>query len=387
VYSSVGINKAGGNVILNAPSEINGTCTFTQGLVNSTSANLLIFNDNALTSGANNSSFVNGPVRKVGNDSFIFPAGKNSTYAPAEISAPLAVSDHFTAEYFATDPNPFYNVTLKDATINNVSRCEYWIIDRTNGNSDVSVRLSWDSPRSCEVTSPTDIIVARWDGTMWKDHGNGGNTGTSTSGTVISAAPVTSFSPFTLASITALNPLPIELLNFTAKYNKDVVDLFWTTASETNNDYFTIQRSLDGVEFQNIGNVDGAGNSTSFLSYSSVDETPLKGTSYYRLKQTDFDGSTSFSGIVPVSIAEGIFEEIIYPNPTAGQLNIFVHGEKDQLFSFELIDIRGVKVLSAKDIFYTNGEFTLSLETLAAGTYILKTISGDKAMQKLVIKQ
>ena len=77
--------------------------------------------------------------------------------------------------------------------------------------------------------------------------------------------------------------------------------LDWSTASERNNDYFTIERSASGQDFEEVARVDGAGNSVSTVNYTDRDPWPLPGTSFYRLRQTDFDGTTSVSNMVPVS--------------------------------------------------------------------------------------
>lgn len=97
-YFNLTINKASGGVTLNDIATITGTATFTSGIVTSTSSDLFIFNDNALTSGANNGSYVNGPVRKTGNEAFTFPVGKSGWYASIAISAPASSTDEFTAE-------------------------------------------------------------------------------------------------------------------------------------------------------------------------------------------------------------------------------------------------------------------------------------------------
>lgn len=80
------------------------------------------------------------------------------------------------------------------------------------------------------------------------------------------------------------------------------MNLKWSTATETNNDYFLIERSKDGIEFESIINVDGAGFSTKKLTYSTSDNNPLSGLSFYRLKQVDFDGQFSNSEIVSVEL-------------------------------------------------------------------------------------
>ncbi|MBW6498623.1 MAG: hypothetical protein K0B09_09560 [Bacteroidales bacterium] len=98
------------------------------------------------------------------------------------------------------------------------------------------------------------------------------------------------------------NPLPIELLSFTAKYQDGKVLLNWATGSEINNDYFTLERSRDAVDAEIIGFIDGAGNSSHTLHYQFIDHDPLPGISYYRLKQTDYDGSFEYSQWVAVQV-------------------------------------------------------------------------------------
>jgi len=122
-------------------------------------------------------------------------------------------------------------------------------------------------------------------------------------------------------TINTPNPLPVELLFFTA-YSKDgrVISLEWQTASEINNDFFTVERSQDGDNWEMVLITDGAGNSNSSIQYSEIDLDPLPGTSYYRLKQTDFDGTIKYSYVVAVSLSNE--ELVLYPNPAGNLLNI-----------------------------------------------------------------
>ena len=108
---------------------------------------------------------------------------------------------------------------------------------------------------------------------------------------------ISSFSDFGMGNGGG-NPLPIELLAFDAFMNGDKVSLTWTTATEINNDYFTVERTLDGITFEEVLEMPGAGNSFSPITYIGYDENPFPGTSYYRLKQTDYDGSYVYSGLV-----------------------------------------------------------------------------------------
>lgn len=125
---------------------------------------------------------------------------------------------------------------------------------------------------------------------------------------------------YTIASQSS--PLPVSLLIFEAKKtNLKNVLCTWVTASETGNNYFEVERSGDGVHFSSIGLVAGAGNSTQQLTYSFTDENPLKGISYYRLKQTDFNGLYQYSGWSEVSF-DAPQMLTAYPNPSNGKFTV-----------------------------------------------------------------
>lgn len=104
------------------------------------------------------------------------------------------------------------------------------------------------------------------------------------------------------------DPLPIELLSFNCRGTGEYVIIDWSTASETNNDYFTIERSNDAIYFVNVSIVRGAGNSTSIKTYNIKDLSPSKGINYYRLRQTDYDGKTEVSAIVATKIIDYLEE-------------------------------------------------------------------------------
>jgi hypothetical protein len=133
-------------------------------------------------------------------------------------------------------------------------------------------------------------------------------------------------------------PLPIELISFTAKVtNENNVLLQWSTGSEINNDYFTVERAKDtrlnagggqGIAFEEVLRKAGAGNSSVTQNYSALDSHPYSGISYYRLKQTDYDGSTSYSNIVSVSINDNELTVDILPNPSDGKFIIRIPAGK-----------------------------------------------------------
>ena len=382
-YSNILFN-GGGIKTLNGATTVNGLATFTNGLVASTATNILNMSSSSSTTGANNTSFVTGPVAKNGTTDFIFPVGKDAAYRPISVTS-LSGSETFTAEYFHADPDLApYDVTLKDATLDDIGRCEYWILNRL-GSIDANVTLSWDT-YSCGVTSLPDLAIARWDGSMWKDHGNGGTTGTTTNGTIITSGAVTSFSPFTLASrLAGVNPLPIELLNFTAAFNsKNNVEIKWVTSSETNNDYFTIERSADGFSFEEIDVIDGAGNSTVTINYSTIDYAPISGVSYYRLKQTDFDGAVTYSQIISVEKSSSDFD-LVYTFASENELTLFFNCKSTCIVSFDLFDLMGKKVVSKTNVSIAeNSKISIPTDNLSKGIYLIKASDGKKLVSKKI---
>ncbi len=144
--------------------------------------------------------------------------------------------------------------------------------------------------------------------------------------------------------ITLNEPLPIRLLRFEGSQVGQKVRLEWATVQEENNSHFTVERSADAIHFTPIGTQMGAGNSVELLSYSLFDESPQQGINYYRLKQTDFDGTFTYSYIIAVGFQ---FSEIIpkvYPNPAKNGEMIFYQGIYEPQTMVELWDMQGKKL-------------------------------------------
>lgn len=380
-FFNVIMNKdaATDDMTLNNIITIANSATFTLGNFNSTAAFYPSFLAGSSVVGVNNSSFVDGPVEKVGNTAFVFPTGDAADYQPIAISNVTGgATNAFTAEYFQVDPHPTYDENLKDITINLISSCEYWTLDQSNGTPTAEVTLAWDA-NSCGVTVLCDLLVARWDGAMWKDHGNGGTTGVAAAGTVVSGincitpANVTTFSPFTLASATPANPLPVNLLDYSAKYVNEEVELSWSTASETDNAFFTIERSTDGTNFEFVLQMP-ANNGNEVMLYQDRDDTPPSGLVYYRLSQTDENGETE--RLRTESVLVPAHEGIEYVNVTDGMLNFGYSSDFD--FTLEVIDLTG----RAVETFRVNGaegfRHQLNLQSLSKGIYTIRVIDGMK---------
>ena len=174
-------------------------------------------------------------------------------------------------------------------------------------------------------------------------------------------------------------PLPITLLYFDATLNKSgTVDIRWITESEINNDYFTVERSSNGVDFETLEIIRGAGNSTVTRNYATIDPHPLDGLSYYRLKQTDYDGRFSYSALDRVMNVRGGFPDVhIYPNPANEFFLISLSTPPAHIedLCYELFDYAGRKVMDSEQ--YPTSAISpeavrLELHGLASGVYFLQ---------------
>lgn len=388
VFGNMTINKSANRVTLAVPISITGNLTFTERNINTSTTNLLTILDNATVTGASNSSFVVGPVRKEGDDAFTFPVGRSGVYRPISITAPSTVGSQFTANFFFADSDALYTHSSKDASIDHLSRCEYWLLDRNAGTSSVSVTLTWNTT-SCGVTNLGDLRVCRWDGSTWRDHGNGGTSGNTTTGSIISSGAIGSFSPFTLGSRTTENPLPVNLLNFSANRSDDKVLLEWTTLSETNNEYFSIEVSADAINFEEVTRVSGAGNSNSVLSYRTFDNNPMSGVSYYRLRQVDFDGKSMYSGVRVVQMPTLWNQELILsPNPVASDVTLHIDPQSFTNPVVELRDLQGRTLRQFGMVQVDPAHPTkIDLETLPAGLYFMHLSENGRVAVGRLIKR
>jgi hypothetical protein len=230
--------------------------------------------------------------------------------------------------------------------------------------------------------------VARWDGSMWRDHGNGGTTGNTSVGSIASGSSISSFSPFTLGSITTENPLPIELVSFTATPSNDQVNLNWTTASERNNDYFTIESSNDALNFKEVSRMSGAGNSNVMLTYSSIDTNPYSGVSYYRLKQVDYDGKFAYSNIEVVNLSSiSEMDMVVSPNPVIGLVDIRLDSEYFANPTIEVRDVQGRIILIKKNLSVSKGKpLNIDLSELTQGLYFIQANENGKSISKRIVK-
>jgi len=272
----------------------------------------------------------------------------------------------------------------------------FWIVDPGGVNPYVTkpaVSLSFlFDPSEMDAVLAPNILIQRFNPTnnSWLDAnylGHPVNTPFPNSAGPVNVTAADFFRSWTLSS--SANPLPIELVRFTAAcQGTDRVELTWITASEVNNDYFTVERSEDGIVWEAFEVLLGAGNSSSQLTYKATDYNPFSGITYYRLTQTDFDGNfESFDPIV--SDCDGVGFEIISANSIEAStvLDIIVSAGHDERFDIELYDMSGKQVMRQNQVVLVSGMNYLRLEKgdLGKGIYILSLNSLTEQMTRKVL--
>jgi len=190
------------------------------------------------------------------------------------------------------------------------------------------------------------------------------------------------------AYLLALAMVPVELTSFSAISDGDAVTLNWQTATEINNQGFEIQRSNDG-EFEKIGFVPGHGTTTEIQSYIFIDENVLRGEYTYRLKQMDYDGTTEYSNIVEIEVAQPIEYSLSqnYPNPFNPSTTIAYSLLKDGLVTLKVYDVLGKEVVTVINEVQTAGTKNIIFDAsdLSSGVYYYQLISGEFTSTKKLI--
>ena len=385
-FYDVVVNKTASNTltISSGSQRIANSMTFTQGIVKQNG--ILEFLNASTAIGANNASYVDGLVTKTGTNAFTFPVGvptgTPSLYRPIGISGSASATDSYTAQYsnssiLGTHPN-----TNRDATLDHVSGVEYWVLNRINGSSGTRVTLSWDT-NSGGVGNLSSLRVAGWNA-QWRDYGNGSTSGNTTTGTVTSAVTplITSYGTFTLGTADNNNALPIHLLSFNCLLNADgTVSLNWKTATELNSDYFLVERADEGSQFSTLAKLKAAGTSKTEINYSSQDEHPYFGKTYYRLREVDFDGTENYSEVC--FVLNDRLNEYAYPNPANAEVSINLKGE--QVSSVSVSNTMGVVLKVPVKI--SQSKVTVTTASLPDGIYIVQMVLNKQSFRyRIVVK-
>lgn len=264
-----------------------------------------------------------------------------------------------------------------DGTIIKERLTRIWRVGETGDVGTINLSFETDQFSTTFIGSNLRLLIDR-DGDGFQDNDVTPVTGTFSNNTVIfSGINFQSGDRFTLGNTSSTQILPITLVSFTADARDADVLVKWKTASEINNDHFEVYRSQDTEHWEVVGNRTGAGTTNNENTYDLVDNLPLAGRSYYRLKQVDLDGKYSFSGIAQV---EFVYDNSsVWPNPSSGVFNLSASDSY-----VEVWDIRGQKILSSRIDLSKTG---IDITDQPAGVYVLKVYNAESIRVYRVVKK
>lgn len=289
---------------------------------------------------------------------------------------------------------------MPTGSVNNSSNAidRFWIIDASEGGfaygtrPTVNITFGFD-PRETDnnggnaaalYTTNNNLVAQRFNaGTnQWYDIAP---LGTQTGNTVGGAAPSAAnfFRSWTLSNKNL--PLPIQLVNWEGRCTGDVVELKWTTATEQDNAFFTIEKSRDTQDWSVVGTVPGAGNSTSMLTYGFVD-TDAPAMAYYRLRQTDINGTATVSNTVAVGCGREQGTAIVHAWDDGTHLNLVVASTADGPYNLMVVDAQGKLITTRDALSIATGTTTLRVEkgNIATGIYLVQLYNRTNRMSHRV---
>ncbi len=407
VISNLTMNNTGDGVVISSGNTLTITdeATFTDGAL----LGNVIFNSEAVVVGdLTYNSYVQGPVTKRASaNAFTFPTGSNGMLGQVSVgglSADATVSFGHNPDGFSSNEMPSWwnqnNMCEGDGEnekLDHVSNMLNWTVGTNANIEDVTFSaVSSSDVQFNEATEARDanaIKVAVYDD-CWKNIGGSATVVDESSHHEITVSGVNiartnrAGGQITFGSLVHQTLLPIELLSFSASCMGNGIVVSWSTASEHNNDYFVLERSVDAVNFSGIAQIRGAGNSIENLDYSYNDNSANNGENYYRLVQVDYDGTRTVSEII---VANCLFNDVakrnvgVYPNPFGDEFTIVLekfNGNAD----VEIFDMLGRIVyenkVNAKCVCELNVKFDF-----APATYNLRITSGDVVINKQIVKQ
>ncbi|MEX0812861.1 MAG: T9SS type A sorting domain-containing protein [Chitinophagales bacterium] len=334
-FYNVTFNNTASGITLNDNMNVINNCTMTDGVVHTGSNTLTLESTSAASmSGFSDTSFVNGNLRRYiasNTDAYAFPVGNGGSttnYFRADIvNNNMESVSYIDASFGSLVNHNDADMNVEDSWIyyDAVHTSGMWTIEPSSqpsaGEYDVRLYIANISGLSDNSFAPIKRPNGST-GTAWTADGRlsgDGGEGRMASEDYTVRFELSSFSEIGVGTgePTGLG-LPIELLEFAGKKSGSSVALQWVTATEINNDYYSLERSLDGINFTSIATINGAGNSLEQLNYQHFDSDPADGINYYRLKQTDFDGTYTYSSVISVEFSNpenNILTANIYPNP------------------------------------------------------------------------
>jgi hypothetical protein len=412
------VNKsAGATLTLQQPVLVTNNLNMNQGNVFTTSTNLLTLGTSSAAPGSlvYNAGTIVGPFKRyyanattVGTQG-LFPVGTATynRYADISFTAGPGVDQCLTVEYKPGAPLqggvPLYNglpLLASGSMIQNYSADGYWSVIPTNNNYTAPITTAnygvtlfannltgMQTPQICRIIKSAGSNNVAQHHVAWQACGTHTpiNGAANPQAFLITSTGTQGFSWFNIGTPNS-QALPVELLSFSGDCNEGEVALSWQTATEHNSDYFEVEKSRDGMNWQVLTTVDAAGSSTELLNYGTTDANAMEGNNYYRLTQVDIDGTTKVYDVINVSCSrtgKGYFSA--YPNPSNKSFQVILN-DKNLVGSGTLSvkDTKGSDLLNRMvEVKPGINMFSVSDLNLAPGVYYIQIVTGDRSTEVL----
>lgn len=355
-----------GNIDLNGNTMTLGISVANKGTLARTTGTMI--NSGTFTRWFNTTTIVDGGING------LFPVGTATDYRPFYVSAPVSgPTTGGTISISYTDATTNTVVSFPDGVFTVVIRKDLnWAMSTANGLAGGTYNARVEGTGLGTIGNVNDLRLSLVNSVVGTAGVNAGTTSNpQINRTGLSLANLTN--TFYAASVNLSgSTLPVTLISFAAVAQNGMVKLDWETASESNNNDFTVQRSADASNWSDVKEVKGSGNTSTVSYYNAYDENPLSGISYYRLKQTDMDGKSSYSVIKTIDMSN-IATLNVYPNPATTYITIgSASVEKLTIALFNNSGQRMNVPMSSsgnKAILYVSG--------INTGTYFIQIIQGN----------
>ncbi|WP_171036556.1 T9SS type A sorting domain-containing protein [Dyadobacter sediminis] len=386
VYATnVTVDNAAG-VVFSTPVKISGSLSFVAGiLTNEVPENAFTFGPDASVSTINpptNTSHINGFVAKQGEGAFVFPVGNGLSYQPVGVDL-SDNPDGLLAKYEEGDAGngAFTNAGSMPLVARNAQ--EYWTLTPVS-TAEGTVSIYWDQYNNTGITNIKDLAVAHLVNGSWINEGDSDISGNVEGGFVTSNI-ISKWSPFTLGSTETTSPLPVRLTDFTARWAEGTVALDWKVSDAVGFERFEIERSINAVHYERIGQLAYNGQSTFQFSDSNPLTTfSFAGKRYYRLKMVDTNGSFAYSRVRSVDAdgnQNGLFA---FPNPSRDVLHLNLDPASQDSAEATIISVDG-KAELRRTVRIIHGTASIDTSSLAGGVYLLSLrVNGREKLLRFV---
>lgn len=386
-FNNLTINKTAGPALLAGNVTVNNTLGFTTGklwLMN----NNLTMGSTATITGASATNYIIADgagtlIQPVANGSNkAFPVGTAAQYIPATVALTAgSVADNISVRvldnaYSDGDTGPAVTSGAVDAT---------WLIgESVAGGSNATITLQWPGVLELPGFTRSASRLAHYLSNSW-DYGPGDLAAAGTDPYTLTRAGFTSFSPFAVSSMLAL---PVTWLNISGKNKGRDNEVSWSTANETNNEYFVVEVSLNGRDFTEAGRVPGANNSLYEQHYTFLHKNVSYTEAWYRIKQVDINGRFSYSRVIKIVTGEQLRSGLVYiTNPARQTITALIRAERAYRTNMLIVDAAG-RVLHRQSVPFNTGNNIIDINVARhpAGIYFLQYLDehGNRQVTKFI---